>query len=151
MCLTTYLMSPLKAEEDRKVYKVLYRNHDGLYYAPVVRDTEHVSYVYTKGENMPYPSSDDEPTNIFAGERNISSGWLHSYRVLREAVHMMEQFNCEAKVIYGCGEYVIVEMTIPKDCEYYVSKDMFECCSKVLEWDGNIFMEDKGIKRIIDE
>lgn len=152
MCLTTYLTSPKKADEDKKVYKVLYRDYYGKYYAPVVIDTRNIRFMYEKGLNVSYPNcSDEEIYNGFGEERYISSGWLHAYKALHEAVRMMKEYNCEQKVVLGCGEYVIVEMTIPKDSEYYVSKDMLECCSKVLEWDGNIFMEDNNIKRITDK
>ena len=148
MCLTTNLTSPKKADEDKKVYKVLYRDHDGKYYAPVVIDTRNIRFIYEKGMNFPYVAWRDEEYTGLEGERYISSGWLHAYNALHEAVRMMKKYNCEQKVVFGCGEYVIVEMTIPKESEYYVSEDMLECCSKVLEWDGNIFMEDNNIKRI---
>lgn len=59
----------------------------------------------------------------------------------------MEQFNNEGKVYYGNGEYVIVKMTIPKGCKYFISDDKEEYCSQCLSWDGEVFKKNENIRR----
>lgn len=140
MCLYTSLEKPLKAEKDIVVYKVLYFEN-GQYYAPVVNDTKNINYVYTKGLN--YPSEPFDKTNIekceFCDGFKVSCGWLHSYSYIKEAEYVKEEFNQEAKVYYGRGKYVIVKMTIPKGCKYFISDDGEEYCSQCLSWDGEVF------------
>lgn len=147
MCLYTLFEKPLKAEKDIVVYKVLYLEN-GQYYAPVVNDTKKINYVYTKGLNRPYEPFDE--TSIekseFYGAFRVSWGWLHSYSDEKEANVAMEEFNKEAKVyVLGKGEYVIVKMIIPKDCEYFISDDRKEYCSQCLSWDGEVFKKDENL------
>ena len=143
MCLYTSLEKPLKAEKDIVVYKVLYLENNE-YYAPVVNDTKKIDYVYTKGLNYPYqPDNPGVEESLRYGRFKVTCGWLHSYSETKKAMYIMKEFNQEGKVYYGEGEYVIVKMIIPKDCEYYISVDKEQYCSQCLSWDGEIFMREK--------
>lgn len=148
MCLYTSLEKPLKAKKDIVVYKVLYLEN-GNYYAPVVNDTKNIDYVYTKGLNHPSEPLDEtsiEKSKLHDGFK-VSWGWLHSYSIIKKAECTMEQFNNEGKVYYGNGEYVIVKMTIPKGCKYFISDDKEEYCSQCLSWDGEVFKKNENIRR----
>lgn len=154
MCLYTYNTNPLVAQEDIPVFKVLLKI-DGKFYAPLRYGVDY--FQYGKGVNMPLPTNKDYEkydngglSINFLDKKELSAGWLHSYRKEQDAVWMKNRIikNVTGFVPFlpKGSSVVIVRMTIPKDCHYYQSDDVLDYCSKVLMWDGEILEEeDLGI------
>lgn len=120
MCLITKENYRRTADEDLKVYKLLY---------PDDRSRFQSDYTYTKGMNRPFdlvplPKPDRD------GYLRITDGWLHAYTTLENA-----EFVCNVIKTWDDGNINIVEMTIPKGEDYFVDVTGRTVCAKKLYWD----------------
>lgn len=130
MCLYSKTNTPLIAEEDIVVYKVL-MHRNGKDYAPVVSDTANLqSYIYKKGANKARLKEDISLT-LDGRTYAIGQGFLHAYTTNEEAEKSKTRWNCCFLTVSN----FVVKMIVPKGTEYFVGIDEKDICAKQLIWE----------------
>ena len=143
MCLISKTNTPLIAEKDIVVYKVLMRKN-GKDYAPVVsEDSGLPHYIYNKGVNKARLKEDvDYAWSKYVGAWDymyrIGKGFLHAYTTKDGAEKNKDNWNLcmSASAYYREGKFhFVTKMIIPKGTKYFLSDDGYEICAKQLLWE----------------
>lgn len=146
MCLITEQLTPLTAERDITVYKVLH-----VVSVPDVSGEEH------KGLTLEAPFQKNFGYEIggtyevgeweFAQTR-YSRDFVHEYRVVTYGLHSYSDPASAIQLMYCllgfalCGEqYCVIECTVPKGTEYYSGLSSHEICSRKLRLERLVKLE----------
>ena len=129
MCLYSKNKTPLVAEEDIHVWKVVTESYKGPYMG---------RYKYKKGLNRTRKAED--PTKLFGGVWTYGKGWLHACTDLDSAYLLAMNFSdmwlyqrqWDAKITL-----YIIEMVIPKGSKYVKDNSGLHYCANKLEWRDN--------------
>ena len=137
MCLISKTNTPLIAEEDIVVYKIL-MHKNGKDYAPIVSEDGGLPhYIYRKGVNKARLNEDVGYAwnNLY----RIGKGFLHAYTTEDIAEKNCDKWNAWIGRSYLCTKakyHFVVKMIIPKGVEYFISNDYnHEICAKQLIWE----------------
>ena len=137
MCLISKTNTPLIAEEDIVVYKIL-MHKNGKDYAPIVSEDGGLQhYIYKKGVNKARLNEDVGYAwnNLY----RIGKGFLHAYTTEGIAEKNKDKWNlwmCAKHAYYRERKFhFVVKMFIPKGVEYFLSDDGNEICAKQLLWE----------------
>lgn len=124
MCLIAWSPKPMTCLEDKKVYKIVYKNRFGFYYTPV--------------QNVllqEYPKDNDLEKAIYAIKKRAvyHNNEIFACGILSEGIHcynnksMAEYFNERSQGI-------IIEGIIPKGTKYWISTDNIEIASTYIRF-----------------
>lgn len=139
MCLISNTNTPLIAEEDIVVYKILMRKN-GKDYAPVVSEDycEQPHYIYKKGVNKARLKEDVQEWTSINCYYRIGKGFLHAYTTKDIAEINCNRWNAwmgKNNLSTGGKYHFVVRMIIPKGTEYFNSVEGDEICAKQLIWE----------------
>ena len=130
MCLITERTSPLVAEEDIVVYKIV-REAGGYYYSPFIDGPLREEPWDTEPEFHKVRMNDNPKSNNYK-KFFIHGGGIHAFLEKEPAEYVVNN----NKIGGTCGEhYIVIEGKIPAGTEYYDSPDGVYVCSRKIVFD----------------